>query len=91
MREVKFVQKFYPSFKLYFFSYDALAFRNHADSSYGHYLTSLANYDGSPLVVGGYTPSTNKVEVYNISSNTWAAAEDYPYHEWLVLMNFKHS
>ena len=81
MREVKFVQKFYPSFKLYFFSYDALAFRNHADSSYDHYLTSLANHDGSPLVVRASSPSTNKVEIYNIPTNTWTEAEAYPYHD----------
>ena len=82
MREVRILQKILPEFQIIFSSYDALAFRYHADSSYGHYLTSLANHEGSPLVVGGYTPSTNKVEIYNISSNTWTAAEDYPYHDW---------
>ena len=81
MREVKFVQAFYPSFKLYLFSYDALAFRNHADSNYDHYLSSLANHNGSPLVVGASSPSTNKVEIYNIPTNTWTEAEDYPYHD----------
>ena len=67
MRKVKFFSKFYPRFKLYFLSYDALAFRNHADSKHGHYLTSLANHEGSPLAVSGYSDSKNKTEIYNIS------------------------
>ena len=30
---------------------------------------------------------TNKTEIYNISSNTWSEADDYPYHDWYVLSN----
>ena len=66
-------------------SYDGDAFRNHADSRNGHYYTALANIEGSPLAVGGYSRSAetliNKAETYDISANTWAEVEDYPYND----------
>ena len=65
------------------FSYDGYAFRNHADSQNGHYYTTLANIEGHPLAVGGYTGSAyiKKAETYNISTNTWTETADYPYHD----------
>ena len=64
-----------------YFSYDGLAFRSHADAKNEHYYTSLANIDGSPLVVGGSSPDTKKVEIYDISTNKWTEVADYPYHD----------
>ena len=62
-------------------SYDGFAFHNHANSKNGHDLTTLANFEGSPLAVGGYSPETNKAETYDISANTWNEVADYPYHD----------
>ena len=64
-----------------FLSYDGLAFRNHASSKNDHQLTTLANYNGSPFVVGSYSPGNNKVELYDITTNIWTEKEDYSYHE----------
>ena len=63
------------------FSYDGLAFRNHADSNNNHRWTSLAKHDGSPLIVGGYSPNNKKVETYDMTANKWIEVADYPYHE----------
>ena len=63
-----------------YFSYDGFAFRSHADAQNEHDHTSLANIDGSPLIVGGLSPNTNKVETYDISTNQWNEVADYPYH-----------
>ena len=67
------------------FSYDGLAFRNHADSNNDHRWTSLANHDGSPLIVGGSSPN-KKVETYDISTNKWTEVADYPYHDQYVFI-----
>ena len=61
------------------FSYDGLAFRNHADSNNDHRYTSLANHDGSPLIVGG--SNNKKVETYDMTANKWTEVADYPYHD----------
>ena len=62
-------------------SYDGDVFHNHANSKIGHYKTTLANIEGSPLAVGGDNPETNKAETYDISANTWNEVADYPYHD----------
>lgn len=63
------------------FSYDGLAFRNHADSNNDHRQTSLANHDGSPLIVGSSSSNNKKVETYDMTANKWIEVADYPYHE----------
>ena len=63
------------------FSYDGDAFRHHADSKNEHYEISMANFEDSPLAVGGYSPNTNKAETYDISTNIWTEVADYPYHD----------
>ena len=85
MRKVNF------SFKISYFefsnlSYDGSIFHTHAVSENGHYATTLANVEGSPLAVGGSDPETNKAETYDISTNTWTQIADYPYHSKLVLL-----
>ena len=62
-------------------SYDGDIFHSHANSKNGHHETTLANFEGSPLAVGGYNPTTNKAETYDISSKTWNEVADYPYHD----------
>ena len=65
------------------FSYDGFAFRNHADSKNGHFYTALANIEGYPLALGGYTGSfyIKNAETYDISTNAWIEVADYPYHD----------
>lgn len=63
------------------FSFDGLAFRNHADSNNQHALTCLASHDGSPLIVGGSNIASSKVETYDMSANKWTELVDYPYHD----------
>lgn len=58
-----------------------MAFRQHADANNEHAATTLANYNGSPFAVGGSDPDSNKVELYDISSNVWNDATEYPYHD----------
>ena len=65
----------------FFSSYDGYAFRSHADSKYGHFYTSLANFKDSPLAVGGFSTNTNKAETYGIATNTWTEVASYPYHD----------
>ena len=63
------------------FSYDGDIFHNQADAKNGHADTTLANIDGAPLAVGGYSSNTNKAEILDISSNTWTEIAEYPYHD----------
>lgn len=63
-------------------SYDGNNFFNHTNSIFGHRKTSLANYNGSPMAVGGYSKS-NKTEIYDISTDTWTEAAEYPYHDFI--------
>ena len=48
-------------------------------------MTTLANHDGSPLIVSG--ENTNKVETYDMSANKWTELADYPYHDSYVFFN----
>ena len=65
---------------LSFYSYDGAVFHNHPDSKNGHYSTTLANSNGSPLAVGDYNYEHSKAEIFNIETNTWTDIDDYPYH-----------
>ena len=65
---------------LSFYSYDGAVFHNHPDSKNGHYSTTLANSNGSPLAVGDYNYKHSKAEIFNIATNTWTDIDDYPYH-----------
>ena len=64
-----------------YFSYDGESFRSHADSNVNHYGSSLANVDGQPLAVGGYSPETNAAETFDYTRNTWTEIAAYPYHD----------
>ena len=62
-------------------SYDGNFFRNLPDTKHGHYSTTLARIDETPLAVGGMGPNTNKAEVFDILSDTWTEVADYRYHD----------
>ena len=51
------------------------------DSTYNRYGATIANYQGFPLILGGY--DNNKLEILNTNENSlrWVAYEetDYPY------------
>ena len=61
-------------------SFDGNGFHAHANSKVGHYFTSLARIQSSPLGVGGHLSDTNKAEIYDISTNKWTEIANYPYH-----------
>ena len=62
------------------FSYDGDLFHNQANAKKWHYRTSLAKIDEAPLAVGGYSPTSNLAEIFDIASNTWTEIDIYPYH-----------
>ena len=49
------------------------------DSTHDHYATTMANYQGFPLILAGTT--NNKLEMLNTTENTpsWIEGTDYPY------------
>ena len=53
------------------------------DSKHGHYAATMANYQGLPLILGGWNqgPGNNKLEMLNTMENTpsWIEGTDYPY------------
>ena len=48
------------------------------DSKHNHYLTTIANYQGFPLILGS---GNNKLEMLNTVENTpsWIEGTNYPY------------
>ena len=53
------------------------------DSKHDHYAATMANYQGFPLILGGYDlgMANNKLEMLNTMENTpsWIEGTDYPY------------
>jgi len=54
------------------------------DSKYDHNLATMANYEGFPLILGGWTwadGGNNKLEMLNTIENppVWVEGTDYPY------------
>ena len=49
------------------------------DSTHAHYRATMANYQGFPLILGGW--ENNKLEMLNTMENTpsWIEGTDYPY------------
>ena len=63
-----------------FNSYDGVIFHDHPDTAIGHCQSTLANFEGSPLAVGGYNGNNNRAETLDIVDNTWTEVAAYPYH-----------
>ena len=55
------------------------------DSTHAHYLSTIANYQGSPLILGGV--DNNKLEMFNTMGNppSWVEETDYPYSNRQVI------
>ena len=49
------------------------------DSTHYHFMATIANYQGFPLILGG--ENSNKLEMLNSMENTpsWIEGTDYPY------------
>ena len=58
------------------FEFDKIAIPN---SKHDHYPTTMANYQGFPLILGG--SGNNKLKMLNTLENTpsWIKGTDYPY------------
>jgi len=48
------------------------------DTKYDHWLTSIANYQGYPLILGDNS-GHSKVEMFDKNNNQWIEGTDYPY------------
>ena len=60
------------------------------DSTHQHYGTTMANYQGLPLILGGVDNAwmaNNKLEMLNTMENTpsWIEGNDYPYTNRYVI------
>ena len=64
-----------------YFSYNGQTSQDHPDSAYSHYYTSLGNIQNTVVAIGSWSPSNNKVELFDIATNTWTSKEPFPYAE----------
>ena len=53
-----------------YFSYNGEKYTDHPSTVNDHYLTTLGDIENKILAVGGWSTSNNKVELFDISSNT---------------------
>ena len=61
------------------FSDNGEKYTDHPSSVNDHYLTTLGDIENKVLAVGGSTPSTNKVELFDINSNKWTTKTSFPF------------
>ena len=54
-----------------FYSYNGKTYTDHPDTVNDHYRTSLGNLKNNVVAVGGLLTKNNKVEIFDINSNTW--------------------
>ena len=59
------------------FSYNGKQYTNHPNSANNHYDTTLGDIENKILAVGDRRG--NKVELFDISSNTWTTKTSFPY------------
>ena len=70
----------YHSFNTYdCFSYNGEKYTYHRDSVNDHYDSKLGDIGNKVLAVGSYSPSDNKVELFDIDSNTWTSKASFPF------------
>ena len=62
-----------------FFSYNGEQYTNHRNSINPHWQTKLGDIENKILVVGDASSENNKVELFDISSNTWTTKTSFPY------------
>ena len=69
------MQMFYVNFR-----WDGSEFKlEENQSSYGHSYTQLANYKGSPFIVGDSILQHNRLEIMNMETRSWEEFESYPF------------
>ena len=61
-----------------YFSYNGELYTDHPNSVNSHYQATLGDIENKILAVGDY-PSNNKVELFDISSNTWSTKTSFPF------------
>jgi len=62
-----------------YFSYNGELYTDHPNSVNSHYQTTLGDIENKVLAVGGYSSNNNKVELFDISSNTWSTKTSFPF------------
>ena len=50
---------------------------NYPNATHDHYFTTLGDIENKIVAIGG--ESSNKVELFNINSNTWTMQPSFPY------------
>ena len=63
-----------------YFSYNGELYTDHPNSPNSHYSTTLGDIENKILAVGEYQSSdskNNKVELFDISSNTWSTKTSF--------------
>ena len=65
----------------YNFSYNGKDYSDHPSAVNDHYITTLGNLDNSVLAVGdgGNYGFNNKVELFDISTNTWTTKSSFSF------------
>ena len=58
-------------------SFNGEKYEDHPNAANDHYDTSLGNIENKVLAVG--STNNNKVELLDISSNTWTTKATFPY------------
>ena len=61
------------------FSYNGEQYTNHPNSVNSHYPTTLGDIENEILAIGGSSGKNNKVELFDINSNTWSTKTSFPY------------
>ena len=62
-----------------YLSYNGEKYSNHPDSVNEHYCTSLGNIENKVLAVASAIPYHDKVELFDIESNTWTMKTSFPF------------
>ena len=62
-----------------FRSYNGKTYVNHPSTINDHELIALGDIDNKVLAVGSISPSNNKVEIFDIETNTWTTKTAFPF------------
>ena len=65
-----------------YFSFNGKVYKDHPNSVNSHYRSTLGDIENKILAVGEYYNSStknNKVELFDISSNTWSTKTSFPF------------
>ena len=65
-----------------YYSYNGERYKNHPPSVNNHYLTTLGNIENKILAVGdggNNNEGNNKVELFDINSNSWTTKTSFPF------------